>query len=307
MMALAVGVAVLPPLVAGAEWAIWFYRALVLLVIACPCALVISTPVSVVAGLASAARAGVLVKGGHHLEAPAGFRVIAFDKTGTLTHGRPRVRRIVGLNGHTEEEVLARAAALEVDSSHPLALAVVEEARRRAIPHGRAKSVTNLPGRGAEGDLDGRRFWIGSHRLMAEKGAETPEFQRLASELEDAGHSLVAVGHEEHLCGLLGVADAIREGSAEALAELRELGVSELVMLTGDNRGTARAVAAAIGLEDCRAELLPAEKVVAEGGSFGFTSEVTASTTPRLWPAPPPGSPWAPRAPTRRSRPRTSP
>ncbi|MFQ5528071.1 MAG: heavy metal translocating P-type ATPase, partial [Thermoanaerobaculia bacterium] len=207
--------------------------------------------------------AGVLIKGGNHLEAPAGFQAIAFDKTGTLTHGRPQVQRIVGLNGHTEEEVLARAAALEVDSSHPLALAVLEEARRQAVSHGRAKSVTTLPGKGAEGDVDGRRFWIGSHRLMEEKGAETPEFHQLALEMEDAGHSLVAVGNDDHICGLLGVADGIRDDTAAVLDELRELGVPELVMLTGDNEGTARAVAEAIGLEDYRAELLPPEKVAA--------------------------------------------
>ncbi len=266
MMGLAVAVAILPPLLAGASWAVWFYRALVLLVIACPCALVISTPVSVVAGLASAARAGVLIKGGNHLEAPAAFRAIAFDKTGTLTHGRPQVQRIVGLNGHTEAEVLARASALEVDSSHPLALAVLEEAQKRAVPYGRAESVTTLPGKGAEGDIDGRRFWIGSHRLMEEKGAETPEFHQLASEMEDAGHSLVAVGNDDHICGLLGVADGIRDGTAAVFDELRELGVPELVMLTGDNEGTARAVAEATGLEDYRAELLPPEKVAAVAG-----------------------------------------
>ncbi|NNF86954.1 MAG: cadmium-translocating P-type ATPase [Acidimicrobiia bacterium] len=266
MMALAIGVAALPPLLAGGSWAIWFYRALVLLVIACPCALVISTPVSVVAGLASAARAGVLIKGGNHLEAPAGFQAIAFDKTGTLTHGRPQVQRIVGLNGHTEEEVLARAAALEVDSSHPLALAVLDEAQRQAVPYGRAESVTILPGKGAEGDIDGRRFWIGSHRLMEEKGAETPEFHQLALEMEDAGHSLVAVGNDDHICGLLGVADGIRDGTAAVLDELRELGVRELVMLTGDNEGTARAVAEATRLQEYRAELLPPEKVAAVAG-----------------------------------------
>lgn len=263
MMGLAVGVAVLPPLVLGGDWPTWFYRALVLLVIACPCALVISTPVSVVAGLAAAARAGVLIKGGVHLEAPAGFRVIAFDKTGTLTHGQPRVQRIVGLNGHTDSEVLSRAAALEVDSSHPLALAVLEEARRQGVRFDRARSVTALPGKGAEGEVDGRRFWIGSHRLMEERGAETPEFHQLAADLEDAGHSLVAVGNDDHICGLIGVADEVRQGAADVIGQLRDQGIEELVMLTGDNVGTAKAVAGAIGVEDYRAELLPEEKVSA--------------------------------------------
>jgi Cd2+/Zn2+-exporting ATPase len=260
MMALALCVATVPPLLAGASWEIWFYRALVLLVIACPCALVISTPVSVVAGLASAARAGVLVKGGVHLEAPASFRAIAFDKTGTLTHGRPSIQRIVCLNGHTEEELLARAAALEVDSIHPLATAILAEVKARGVEFERARSLKLLPGLGAEGEIGGRRFWIGSHRLMEERGVETPKFHRLASALEDAGHSLVAVGNEDHVCGLLGVADGVREGTAEVLSKLRKLGVEELVMLTGDNVGTARAVAEAIGLDHYRAELMPGEK-----------------------------------------------
>jgi Cd2+/Zn2+-exporting ATPase len=263
MMALAIGVAVVPPILAGGGWAVWFYRALVLLVIACPCALVISTPVSVVAGLAAAARAGVLIKGGNHLEAPAHFRAIAFDKTGTLTYGHPSVQRIVALNGHTEEEVLARAAALEVDSSHPLAVAILAEARRRKVKFDRARSVKLLPGKGAEGDVAGRRFWIGSHRLMEEKGAETPDFHRLALDLEDAGHSLVAVGNDDHICGLFGVADGVRSGTERVLQELRDLGVQELVMLTGDNTGTARSVADSIGVDTYEAELLPEEKVAA--------------------------------------------
>jgi Cd2+/Zn2+-exporting ATPase len=250
-------------LLVDGNWSLWFYRALVLLVIACPCALVISTPVSVVAGLAAAARAGVLIKGGGHLEAPAGFEAIAFDKTGTLTHGSPAVQKIISLNGHTDEEVLARAAALEVDSSHPLALAVLAAAEARGVAFERATSVKLLPGRGSEGVVAGRRFWVGSHRLMEEQGAEAPEFHRLAEELEDSGHSLVAVGNDRHVCGLLGVADAIRPGATEAVGELRSLGVDELVMLTGDNQGTARSVAEEIGIDDYRSELLPEEKVEA--------------------------------------------
>ena len=263
MMVLAVAVALLPPLLAGGDGSLWFYRALVLLVIACPCALVISTPVSVVAGLASAARAGVLIKGGGHLEAPARFQAIAFDKTGTLTHGRPSVQSVHTFNGHTDDELLARAAALEADSSHPLARAVLAEAAARGVHFEPATSVTLLPGRGSEGVVLGRRFWVGSHRLMEEQGAETPEYHRLAERLEDEGHSLVAVGNDEHVCGLIGVADGIRDSARGAIEELRGLGIQELVMLTGDNWGTARSVAEEIGLEDYRSELLPEEKVAA--------------------------------------------
>ena len=263
MMFLALAVATLPPAFTGGGYALWFYRALVLLVIACPCALVISTPVSVVAGLAAAARAGVLIKGGSYLEAPGKVKAVAFDKTGTLTHGRPRVQRIISLNGHSEREVLARAAALEVDSNHPLAQAVLAAAEEQQVNYPRADSVRLLPGRGAEGEINGRRFWIGSHRLLEENGAETPEYHRLAVELEDGGHSLVVVGNDDHVCGLLGIADAVRGRTRQVMDELRGLGLEHLVMLTGDNAGTAAAVAEEVGVDRYRAELLPAEKVTA--------------------------------------------
>jgi len=262
MMALAVGVAILPPLVLGG-WDVWFYRALVLLVIACPCALVISTPVSVVAGLASAARGGVLIKGGSYLEAPAHLQAIAFDKTGTLTLGRPKVQRIVPFDDHTEEGLLATAAALEAESNHPLARAIVAAAEVAKVAFEPARSLTMITGKGAEGVIGERRYWIGSHRLMEEKGAETPAFHRLAEQMEDSGHSLVALGDDSHICGLIGVADEVRQDAAAALAELRSLGIDELVMLTGDNERTAAAVAAAVGVTDFAAELLPEDKVAA--------------------------------------------
>ena len=262
MMALAIGVAILPPLVVGG-WSVWFYRALVLLVIACPCALVISTPVSVVAGLASSARSGVLVKGGSYLEAPAGLKAMAFDKTGTLTLGRPSVQRVVPFEGHTEAGLLATAASLEAESNHPLAAAIVAAAESAGVSFEPARSLTMIAGKGAEGEIGDRRFWIGSHRLMEEKGAETPEFHRLAEEMEDSGHSLVALGDDGHICGLIGVADEIRPGAAAALEELRSLGIEDLVMLTGDNDRTAAAVAATVGVTDFSAELLPQDKVEA--------------------------------------------
>lgn len=263
MMGLAVAVAVLPPLLGGGDWGRWFYQALVLLVIACPCALVISTPVTIVAALAAAARAGVLIKGGSFLEVPARLRVVALDKTGTLTWGRPRVQRVIPLNGHSEEELLARAAALEAESNHPLARAIVGAAQQRGVAFQRAEGLTSIPGKGAEGRLEGRRFWIGSHRFLEEQGAETPEQHRLAVSLEDAGHSVVAVGNDGHLCGLLSVADEPRSEAAAAVRGLRAAGVERVVLLTGDNAGTARAVAEAIGADEHRAELLPEDKVAA--------------------------------------------
>jgi len=263
MMGLAIAVAVLPPLLLGGGWEGWFYQALVLLVIACPCALVISTPVAVVAGLAAAARTGVLIKGGHFLELPASLRVLALDKTGTVTRGRAEVQRILPLNGHSEEELLARAAALEVESSHPLAGAILAAARGRGVRFEAAADLVTRPGLGAEGTVAGRRFWIGSHRFMEEQGVADPAIHARALELEDAGHGVVVVGNEDHVCGLLAVADGPRPEAPAAVADLRRQGIERVVLLTGDNDGTARAVAAVIAADEVRSELLPADKVVA--------------------------------------------
>ncbi len=263
MILLALAVAVGLPLALGGGWGHWLYQSLVMLVIACPCALVISTPVSIVAGITSAARAGVLVKGGYYLEAPAGLAAVAMDKTGTLTAGRPVVTQIVPLSGHTEREVLERAAALEARSEHPLAAAI----RRRAEADGvRVEPATDfraVPGKGAEAVLGGRRFWIGSHRLMVEKQAGGPDVQRAVDALEDAGHSVMVVGNDEHVCGFIAMADTLRPEARAVVARLRRLGVRRVVMLTGDNEGTARAVAEAAGVDEVRFELLPEDKVQA--------------------------------------------
>lgn len=260
---LAVAVALLPPLALGAAWAPWFYNALVLLVIACPCALVISTPVSIVAGLAAAARNGVLVKGGIYLEAPARLKAIAFDKTGTLTEGRPVVVSLEPLNGHTEEELLARAAALEIRSEHPLAKAIVAYAHERQVELAPADDVHALPGKGVSGIIAGRRFWLGSHRILEEGGRATEETEARAKAIERAGRTVVLVGSKDHVCGLLALADAVRPQSVAALRELRAAGVAHLVMLTGDNRATAESIAQEAGVDEVHAELLPAEKVTA--------------------------------------------
>ncbi len=262
MMLLAALIIVVPPLAFGAAWGEWLYRGLVVLVIACPCALVISTPVSVVAGLASAARNGVLIKGGVHLEGIGKLRALALDKTGTLTFGLPEVQQIIPLNGHTVPELLERAATLEAQSEHPLAKAVLERARREGVSP--AMSVENfraVKGKGAEADVDGRPFWIGSGRFLTEKGMSTPELTEQIRVLQDAGHSVIVVGNDTHVCGLISVADGVRPEAAAAIAELKRLGVMRVVMLTGDNRGTADAVAAQTGVDEVRAELLPEDKV----------------------------------------------
>jgi Cd2+/Zn2+-exporting ATPase len=263
VLALAVAVCVVPPLAFGGQWPEWVYRGLVLLVIACPCALVISTPVSVVAALAAAARNGVLVKGNVFVELPARLRAVAFDKTGTLTEGRPSVVEVVPLNGHDAASLLERAAALEARSEHPLGRAVLEYANKQEVAVSPAEDVQIVPGKGATGRWQGRAVWLGSRRYLAERGQETDEVQRRVEAMAGAGRTVVAVGDEGGVCGLIALADAVRPGAGAAVRELREAGVEHVVMLTGDNEPTARGVARLVGVDDVRAELLPAEKVAA--------------------------------------------
>ncbi|OYW24808.1 MAG: heavy metal translocating P-type ATPase [Planctomycetales bacterium 12-60-4] len=263
MFAAAILLALLPPLVLHQPMAPWAYRALVLLVIACPCALVISTPVTIVAALAAAARQGVLVKGGAHLEQAAHIRALALDKTGTVTVGRPQVVQIVPLNGHSEAELLQRAAALEAGSLHPLALAILEFARQRGITYEPASDARSVPGKGAEGRWDGRMFWLGSHRWLEERGQEAPEIHTQLESLTNAGKTVIVVGNEQHVCGLIALADTVRPGTREVLQSLRDVGVASIVMLTGDNRGTAQSIGREVGIDEIEAELLPENKVVA--------------------------------------------
>jgi Cd2+/Zn2+-exporting ATPase len=223
--------------------------------------LVISTPVSIVSALTTAARHGVLVKGGRFLELAATLKTVALDKTGTLTVGKPVVQRIVPFNGHSAEELLERAAAMEQHSGHPIAQAVINYVESQDLGFRAAADVQVLGGRGAEGTFDGRRFWIGSHRFMHEQGTETDEIHVAAIDLEDAGHTVAAVGNDEHVCGLISVADEVREGIAQTIDDLRAVGVEHIVLLTGDNKQTAQAIAKVAGVDEFHADLLPADKV----------------------------------------------
>ena len=259
----AVAVALLPPLLTGASFAEWGYQALVLLVIGCPCALVVSTPVAIVAGLSAAARSGVLVKGGAFLEAPARLRAVAFDKTGTLTHGRPVVVEVVALSGHDEREVLERLAALEANSEHSLAAAIREYATQKGIAVAAARDFQAIQGKGAVGLVGGRQFWVGSHRFLEERAQETPEVHAKLESISASGRSAVVLGNESHVCGIVAVADSVRPNAKAALEELRRLGIETTVMLTGDNQGTAEAIGREAGVTEVRAELLPDEKVAA--------------------------------------------
>lgn len=260
VMVLAIGFLVVPPLLFGQSWSTSFYNALVLLVIACPCALVISTPVSMVAALAAAAREGVLIKGGIHVESPAKLDVIALDKTGTITKGELHVTDVTAMAGHTEAEVIELAAALEQRSTHPLALAILNYAGAKGVSVTPATNLQNMPGKGAQGEVAGKLHWIGSHKLLEERGQETPEVHDKLTSIAEKGASVVVVGTEDHVCGFFSLADEHHPEAKAVIQELHDLGVRRVVMLTGDNRPTAEAIANAAGIKEYFAELLPEDK-----------------------------------------------
>ncbi len=260
VIALAVLVA-LVPIAFGASSTVWFYRALVVLVIACPCALVISTPISIVSALAGAARRGVLVKGGAHLERLASVRAIAFDKTGTLTRGAIRVTALHPLAARTDDELLTAAASVEVRSEHPIALAIVNEARARNLAFASGAAVRALPGLGAEGTVDGVFVVCGNARLFQERGWLDDAARRSADAVAATGASPVLVACNGRVAGVIAVADQEREIAADAIDLLRRQGIARIVMLTGDQEASARVVAARVGVDEFQAGLLPHEKV----------------------------------------------
>ncbi|MEO7682755.1 MAG: heavy metal translocating P-type ATPase, partial [Gemmatimonadaceae bacterium] len=257
----AIAVAILPPLAGFGSFEMWVYRALTMLVVACPCALVISTPVTIVSGLARAARGGVLIKGGAYLEAAGAITTICFDKTGTLTRGEPVVTDIAPLGRLSEKDVLAAAAAVERHSEHPLARAVLAAAAERDIPIPESTDFAALSGRGARALVNGATVMLGNERLAKEIGALQPEVTGLLSRFAEAGKSVVLVTRGGEAIGAIGIADQTRPNARDALLELRAAGISRLLMLTGDNEGTARAIARELGLDSYYAELLPDDKV----------------------------------------------
>ncbi|MDP2480212.1 MAG: cation-translocating P-type ATPase, partial [Candidatus Palauibacterales bacterium] len=259
VVVLAVVVAALPPLAFGAEVTTWILRGLTLLVIACPCALVISTPVAVVSGITAAARRGVLIKGGTHLEALGQVRAVALDKTGTLTHGHPELTDVVALHGESEEEILALAAALEQRSEHPVAGAILRGARERGVePDARTVAAfEGIRGLGVTARLDDEPYLIGRTDLFESASVDGTRLERLQKE----GKTVVLVGLPGRVLGLLAVADRPRAEAAPAIRRLREAGIEHVVMLTGDNRPTAEAIAAEVGIDEVHADLLPEQKV----------------------------------------------
>lgn len=258
VIVLAVLIALLPPLVAGGDAETWFYRALVLLVISCPCALVISTPVSIVSALSAAARNGVLIKGGAYLERLADVRLIAFDKTGTLTSGELRVTDVLPFTGVTADDLLRDAAAVEARSEHPIARAIVRHAADRAIELPRVTKFASRPGLGAEADVGGVAIVVGNDRLLAQHGLPVTE-ERLGP-LRATGKSLVFVAVDGLVTGVIAVADRHRETAREAVELLRSHGIERVVMLTGDHAETAAAVARSLDVDEHHAGLLPEQK-----------------------------------------------
>jgi|APTNR8051073442_1049403.scaffolds.fasta_scaffold09289_2 Cd2+/Zn2+-exporting ATPase len=250
-------IAVVPWLAFGQPFYPWLYKALVLLVIACPCALVISTPVTVVSGLTAAARRGILIKGGVHLENGRKLKVIALDKTGTITEGKPRVTDVQPIGGASKDEVLRIAASLDALSQHPVALAVVAawEGPRQSV-----EGFKSLTGRGVEGKISGETYFVGNHRLAEERTVCSLEVEAVLAHFEVQGKTTVVVASATRALGVIAVADTPRETSVEALKQLHGLGVKTL-MLSGDNQATAGAIAKAVGIDDAKGGMLPEDKL----------------------------------------------
>jgi len=257
VVAFAALVATMPPLIGGADWNEWVYKGLAVLLIGCPCALVISTPAAIAAALSAGARRGLLMKGGSVLEQLGSLTAIAFDKTGTLTEGRPKVTQIVPI-GRDERQVLSLAAALEAGSSHPLALAIIDRAKEAKAPLPPAGDSRAIPGKGVAGSVGGQKIFLGSPQAAAEFAPLSDEHQALVAKLNEQGQTVSVLVAGDAVAGLIAMRDEPRADAHPGLAALRTAGIKTL-MLTGDNARTAQAIGRSLGIE-VRAELLPEDK-----------------------------------------------
>lgn len=275
----AVVVAIAPPLVGFGAWGMWFARALTMLVIACPCALVISTPVSIVSGLAAAARGGVLIKGGIHLENFERTATIAFDKTGTLTRGQPSVVDVISFDGGATNEVLRLAASLEQGSEHPLAQAILREARSRNLPLTPIENFQSVPGRGVSARVNDQLIYLGNEKHCHEMGACTPQSEQVLEGVQAQGQTAVLLFSDSTPRGIIALADEARSEAADTVRSLKQSGVHKIVMLTGDNQSTARAISKRLGVDEFKAELMPEDKVAfvreleSSGGRVAFVGD----------------------------------
>ncbi len=256
---IALMIAVVPPLVFGAVWMDWIYKALVLLVVACPCALVISTPVTIVSGLASAARKGILIKGGTYLESGSKLTFLVFDKTGTITHGKPELTDFMAFSDN-EQQVKHLASDLTIRSDHPVSSAIFRSIQENNRPPLEVVNFTALPGRGVRGEINDQLHFLGNHRLMDELGLMTKSLKSQLNTLERQGKTVVLLATQRTVLGLFAVADTVKETSRLAIADLHSLGIKTM-MLTGDNPHTAEAIAQQVGIDEIRGNQLPEDKL----------------------------------------------
>ncbi|MDY0387232.1 MAG: heavy metal translocating P-type ATPase [Methanolobus sp.] len=261
VIVLAVLVAAVPPLIFGQPFEKWFYEAMAMLLVACPCALVISTPVSIVSAIGNAAKNGVLIKGGMYLEEAGALSIIAFDKTGTLTEGKPQVTDVIPIDGIPDKEFLSIASAIESRSEHPLADAIVKSAKEHGAEVSVISAFEAIPGKGARAKVQGKTYQIGNSRLFTEQAIDLKHVEDKISRLQNEGKTVMMLGDDRHILGLIAVADVLRENSGQAVSKLKKAGIKKVIMLTGDNENTARAIATKSGIDDFRADLLPEDKV----------------------------------------------
>lgn len=261
ILIIALLVAVLPPLAFSGDWSEWIYRGLTVLVVGCPCALVVSTPVAIVTAIGNAAKNGVLIKGGVYLEELGRIRAIAFDKTGTLSEGRPTVTDVVPFHSYTSEQVIALATGIEQYSQHPLASAIVRFAETKGIPAAAITDFRSLTGKGAQAVIEGQLVQIGSPSLFEGHTEFTSELQEIIGNLQQDGKTVMVLGDSAQLLGLVAVADPLRAVSSSMIERLKEIGIEKLVMLTGDNATTAHAINQKLGLDTVEASLLPEQKL----------------------------------------------
>ena len=264
IMLIALLVVVVPPLFFGGDWDTWVYQGLSLLVVGCPCSLVISTPVSIVSAIGNSAKNGVLVKGGIYLEEIGGLQAIAFDKTGTLTKGKPVVTDFIPYSQHMDEQKsLSIITALETLSQHPLASAIISKAMIDNVDY---KSIeidnfSSITGKGVKGDVDGITYYIGSSKLFESSLEKSQSISQTYQSLQKQGKTAMLFGTESNILAIIAVADEVRESSKEVIAQLHKLGIAHTIMLTGDNNDTAQFIGKEIGVSDIKAELMPEDKL----------------------------------------------
>lgn len=261
ILVIAFFVATLPPLFFAGSWEHWIYQGLAVLVVGCPCALVISTPVAIVTAIGNAARNGVLIKGGIHLEETSRINVIAFDKTGTLTAGQPEVTDIVSFSSLETNEILQIAAAVEKHSQHPLASAIVKKANKELLELPAAQRFQSITGKGAKAFVRDSEYFIGSPKHFEDMYPVSENVLEKVNDLQNAAKTVMLVGNTEEVLGLLAVSDRIRKSSFSIIQKLKKLGIEKTVMLTGDNKATAEAIGKQLGLSEVQAELLPHDKL----------------------------------------------